>query len=495
MTLKTRLIIAASICLLIGILGAYELTQGIYLIPGIVAAVFVWILIEWRNRALPEAWCMAAALFGYIVGNRGFAQLVLIPGFPLLPAEGALGVAGVGLLVRGLIHKQSLLQKDPLNLTLVLWMGYATARLPFDVRAFGVYALRDYAMAYYAGFFFLGQVLSRHPASRRLIKHAITLAFAILPPTVAANKLFPGFFLTTFTWNGIPLIFEKDDLIAGSLVCGALWFWTLYELDGRKLWLVPSELCFLLVAATASPRAAIVGGAIVTSAWLLARRNRIIGFLLGSAAVAVAISIPLEIALDTPLEQTKAYGMYERTRSIVDWTGNHTYESADAASTGDNNQFRLVWWNAVYQETMEKSPVFGLGFGYDLSTRFLADYNWLESEADFTTRSPHSFILTNFGRLGAIGLTLLLAVAAAAVTSAKRSFQQKDLEAMGWWSVAGVLGVSACFGVVLESPMGAVIFWICLGIAHATAEERAKKPTEETDPALPKAEETVSLEA
>jgi CHASE3 domain sensor protein len=32
-----------------------------------------------------------------------------------------------------------------------------------------------------------------------------------------------------------------------------------------------------------------------------------------------------------------------------------------------------------------------------------------------------------------------------------------------------VILVSACFGVVLEGPMGAVVFWTILGLASATS--------------------------
>jgi hypothetical protein len=45
------------------------------------------------------------------------------------------------------------------------------------------------------------------------------------------------------------------------------------------------------------------------------------------------------------------------------------------------------------------------------------------------------------------------------------------LEALGWFSVAWVIFISALFGVVLEGPMGAVVFWISLGMGNAKRRE------------------------
>jgi hypothetical protein len=43
------------------------------------------------------------------------------------------------------------------------------------------------------------------------------------------------------------------------------------------------------------------------------------------------------------------------------------------------------------------------------------------------------------------------------------------LAPLGWWSVSWVMLASACFGVVLEGPMGAILFWTSLGLANATS--------------------------
>ena len=99
----------------------------------------------------------------------------------------------------------------------------------------------------------------------------------------------------------------------------------------------------------------------------------------------------------------------------------------------------------------------------------------LDLGEEFTTRSPHSIVFTVLGRLGLLGLLVLLSLVAAlawqtgkAACSARHNPAQ--LPSLGWWSLGWVLLISACFGVVLEGPMGAIVFWTALGIANATAQ-------------------------
>jgi hypothetical protein len=81
-------------------------------------------------------------------------------------------------------------------------------------------------------------------------------------------------------------------------------------------------------------------------------------------------------------------------------------------------------------------------------------------------------------------------------TAAKAARAQLDgaARALSWWCACWVILISACFGVVLENPMGAVVFWILLGLAHASTkavtEAAAASEVEETrDPTLQRAQE------
>ena len=488
---RIRTLIAAAAGLGLAVYGANDLAQGHYLVAAALTVVIFWVLAEWSNAALPEAWVIAVTVVGYVVGNRGFAQILVVPSLPIPPAEGALALAGCGLAMRSALGRKLPFRIDALNLAVLLWMAYGTARLPLDVKVYKVIALRDFALIYYASFFFIAQWLTSLDASYSLLRRAMDVAFVLLPLVVVANRLAPQFFLSTLTLNGNPVIFHKSDLISAYLVAGTLWFWARRELGGSRAWLLVAALSLLLGASTESPRAALVAGAATTTAWLLARRFGLFGFLSATVVVALAAALPIELMRGTALDQTHVYELYERTVSLVDWGGHHTYRNAESATVTDNNQFRLVWWKSVIGETLESDPVFGMGFGYDLAARFLVDYDWIEIE-DFSTRSPHSVLVTNFGRLGAIGLALFLVVGGLLVASARRSFKVHDFETMAWWSVAATIGGSAAFGVVLEGPMGAVLFWTAAGIAHERSTRLEAQSSESSADALPEAVEMVS---
>ena len=111
------------------------------------------------------------------------------------------------------------------------------------------------------------------------------------------------------------------------------------------------------------------------------------------------------------LRTSAPYSAYEHAVSIFDPEGTGSYINAESGDPGGNNRFRGIWWTDVINETLATNPVFGLGFGSDLAARFLADYDLLSDET-FSARSPHSMIVTTFGRMGFLGLAIWIAVSA-----------------------------------------------------------------------------------
>jgi hypothetical protein len=491
--LRTWLITAAAvgIAVVIGI----GLADEKYFLTSVMVTVSLWIFAEWWGGPRPEGWMLALVFFGYLVGNRGFAQFSFSSRLPLLPAESALLVGVTAVLFRAGIRQVTFVRKDALNLAILIWMVMATARLPIDWQRDRFVALRDYATVYYASFFFLAQTLGAHAPTLNLLRGALTAAALVLPPLAIAFQRAPDFFIAASTFRGVPLIFHKSDLIATSLAASLFWLWTRWEETHRKIWLIPAACALAAIAPMPSPRAAMVATAGVTLLWVAARRRRILLLQLSVVLVAAA-SLPVLMLVKDDYRETPIYSAYEHAISIFDFQGQGVYQNRDSGDPGDNNRFRLVWWGAVTRETLETNPLFGLGFGYDLSARFLADYDWLTVE-DFAARSPHSIIFTMLGRLGLTGLAAFLAIAVAMGTGTWRLLRRARtddaaLGALGWWSVSWVLFVSGCFGVVLEGPMGATVFWTALGLAHATSAGVLADPAPRLDPAEESPREAVA---
>ncbi|MGA2693474.1 MAG: hypothetical protein ABSF76_14015, partial [Opitutaceae bacterium] len=130
-----------------------------YGLAGLIVLAAGWLIAKRASQAAPDAWLVSLILFGYIVGNRGFAQLQPAGRLPLLPAEAVLLAAVPALLFR-MALKQSLgIRRDLLNFSILAWMIIGSVRLPLDMNRFGVMALRDFATVYYASFFFIAQDL------------------------------------------------------------------------------------------------------------------------------------------------------------------------------------------------------------------------------------------------------------------------------------------------------------------------------------------------
>lgn len=494
---RLRVLVGGIAGTLIALFAGVGIANENYLLTVLFGAAVLWGLAEWVGGPYPDAWLLGCALFGYIAGNRGFAQLQLASGLPLFPAEAVLLVAVPAVLVRLAQKRASAFRRDPLNYAVLLWAVLGAARLPIDFSRYGFLAARDFAMVYYTAFFFLGQAYAQHAPSVRVLRWALTAACLVLPFLATAFRYLPDFFLNTLTLRGVPVIFFKDDLLATLFAAAFFWVWTRWEFNHRRRWLLPVAACLLMVGTTTSPRAAMVAVFGVTAMWLAARRWQLAAtqaIIVGIAAIAALFVFTLT---NRDLRDNPAYATYENIVSIFDYEAKGRYANRESGDPGDNNRFRLVWWRAVAEETLADGPVFGLGFGHDLAARFLASYGLLGAE-DFSARSPHSILLSVFGRMGAAGLVGWVAIAAAAAGMTRRIFRHGTPDSRGFASVVWVIWFSACFGVVLEGPMGAVVFWTALGLAnslaHATPSENDPEYRVLSPAALPTVGEPVSTE-
>jgi hypothetical protein len=462
-----RTVIAAVAGSMLAVWTGFGIANQEYTLALAMAAIGLWVLVESRGKAFPEAWVIAATLFGYVIGNRGFAQFSLSTQAPLLPAEVALLCGSVAVAMR----RTSAFHRDSLNLTIGLWFLVGIARLWLDVRSHGALALRDFATVYYSLFFFIAQSLARNPSSLELLRRTVLATALVLPFSYLLYREFPTFFSSQLTLGGTQLIFYKDDLIAAYLFAGFFIVFSTPRLNAMLRNCV-ATLSYGLAFTIQSSRAAIVGLALTSVCWSLAGRRKPLGL---QAIIVTLVGIgllSLALVSSKGLEDSRIFSLYEHVKSITDVTGTTRYRSADREHVGDNNRFRAVWWRAVAEETLESNPAFGLGFGADLTDRFLRSYQ-LDLGGDFNVRSPHSIFFTVLGRLGIVGLVAWLAVVLSILFRAVRLIRKvaRDddaLPALGFWSVSLILLASSAFGVVLEGPMGAMPFWTALGLANGS---------------------------
>jgi hypothetical protein len=433
-------------------------------------------------RGLPRA-IFAVLIFGYILGNRGFAQLSPARSIPLFPAELALAAGSALLIMRATAEKRLPFFTDRLNFALLVWIGLACARIGFDVHTFGLEAIRDFAMVYYAGFFFLAQYLfTKEAEPSRWLHRCLLVATALLLPMYILFDRFPDFFASRLTFRDVPLIFYKGDLVGTNLTIGGLVWFIYYEQNRNRWWALALSLALVVAMLTTNNRSSALA-LLVGASWLAVGgrwrllRTLAIGGVLGGAALFFWYAFQ-----GRPLNQTPLQSLYEEASSLIDPTGKRNYAGAGSYAKGDNNRFRVVWWETVINDTWEHSPYIGLGFGYDLAEKFLKVY-YPDSGDDFRARSPHSILVTTFARMGILGLLSFLIFLATLLFPTRWAMRGELVDAVPWVTAWAIL-TSACFGVVLEGPMGAVLFWTALGIGCAArrADDRERIHSNSRDP-------------
>jgi O-antigen ligase len=205
-------------------------------------------------------------------------------------------------------------------------------------------------------------------------------------------------------------------------------------------------------------------------------RRALLKFLVFGGLAGALVLFCFSLAAGKRWEETALRNAYEKAVSLTDFSGRRDYYGEGSSSKGDNNRFRAVWWKSILAETYQKNPYIGLGFGYDLADEFLKTY-YPEGNDEFNVRSPHNIFVTLFARTGAVGLLAFLCFLAANGLATLRATRQREKpeEALPWCCGWAILA-SACFGVVLEGPMGAVPYWIFLGIGSAALIKREYEP-------------------
>lgn len=471
---------------LLAVVVGWSLAHGDFALPALAGGIGAAACLVALTGVRFDTLVLGGLLFGYIVGNRGFAQFSLVPGLPLLPAETGLAVCAGWLVVAAAFGRHLPLQRDALNYVVALWIGLGAARIYSDVQTHGFVALRDFAMIYYAAFFFIAQAQAARDTTRRFLENCLLAAVVIVIPLFELFRRFPEFFLGTLVVGGIPVIFFKGDLVATFMAVGVVLAHLRWENTRRVAWLLVA-LFGLLGVLLSENRASLLGLLIVTGWLAVAQRWALLRTQLAALAlVGIALLGGAAVGAVGPRENA-ALPVYERVASIFDFDGTRAYFSSEAEFKGDNNRFRLVWWRTVFDETLAGNPWLGLGFGHDLAAGFLRQY-YPDNLEEFTTRSPHNILLTIFGRTGVLGLVVFLAVPFVMARRTFRALRQTrcDPARVGSWLTAWLILVCACFGVVLEGPMGAVVFWTSLGLANvANPDVSASTETPAAEAPLP----------
>ncbi|MBW0177703.1 O-antigen ligase family protein [Sediminibacterium sp.] len=259
-------------------------------------------------------------------------------------------------------------------------------------------------------------------------------------------------FLYKFGDMGVHLFIATIFLLNGNIV-----------LSRRYLVLQWVIIAYLFLVVSSYSRSGMISFIIPMGVFFILTKNMVIKRqmikLLKFAPFIVILALPL--FLSTNLEEN----FQGRSLSIEQLKNNAVsiFSSEDDGTTlSDNKVWRLVWWGRIVEYTFLGEYFFhGRGLGMSLAATDDIDYDPTEGNL----RSPHSFHMTVLARFGVPVFLLWLYWMYLHISKIRR----KELSAfmLILLSVSLSFLINASFDVFLEGPMGAMPFWIFVGLAYA----------------------------
>ncbi len=449
-------------------------------------------------------------LAGYLIFNRSFALL----GFPpFYVGEMALGVA---LFAAFFDFKNVFI--EPLKRSramqfVALFMFYGMARVAIDAPSRGMDAARDGVICLYAVAAFLGPWLladkTGSDTTMRMIQFLAPVTFLAL---VWAGGIYLG-------WIHAPANVKVDFLTLSAAVAFAVWasifsmgaMRRLCELRTNENWRSREFLikllrllgfyfftaivfCAALLLLLSMPTRAIQLSFFIS--FVMLSFNALAGSL-NKRKVAMfgfAIVVVMTISIWAAYEHNNGQGR-ERMDALIDPNEQH-FATRQGQIAAHSVKWRLVFWTRCIDETTRRAPVFGFGFGTNLTDLLRGTPEWpmfedSQNAAKYGSpnRNPHSAHVTIFTRLGGTGLIVWLGLLGAVFARGLRNCWEKrvsyrfgppdrfaaehasfvaETTLLSVWSVY-LLAMS--FGVVLENPFGGIWFWTLTGVIASRRNE------------------------
>ncbi|MCV9935359.1 right-handed parallel beta-helix repeat-containing protein [Boseaceae bacterium BT-24-1] len=414
------------------------------------------------DRYLP---ILALGFAGYVVIGKSFAYLG-VP--PLFMGEILFALGFLAFLASGCATV--LLTTVP-AICAALLMAWVLLRVLQGIGTYGVDALRDGAVALYAGFaFIVAALIVERPARIAQIVGYFRIHARVLVPTAFILYLvarFLGGYLPRLPGQDVDLLSVRPGELATHL-CGALVF-VLVGLckTGRVWWCIALSATLLVASQNRGGMLALLLP--LTLAMVLTGQISRLAGIACALALALLVAYAVDIEIDVPRGERPI-----SARAVID---NITSIAApNAANNLDGTkQWRLGWWTAIRDYTFH-GPYFwtGKGFGLNLA---LADGFVVGLELGGPVlRSPHNVHMTYLGRGGVPGLTLwLLTIGTwiiALLRAAHFAWRRGDLDWARYFvflvCYLSAIVIDASFDVALEGPMLGIPFWILFGIGFGS---------------------------
>lgn len=410
------------------------------------------------DRYLP---ILALGFAGYVVLGKSFAYLGLPPLFvgEMLFALGLLAFLASGCAT-------SLLTTVP-AVSAALLMAWVLFRTLQGIGAYGIDALRDGAVALYAGFaFIVAALLVERPIRIAQVVGYFRIHARVLIPIAIVLYLIARFFgasIPKLPGQNVEIISVRSGELAAHL-CGALVLVLVGLCKVSRTWLAVALGAALLVASQSRGGMLALLLPLLLAMVLTGQIGRLAAITAGLTLVMlVAYAADFEIDLPRGERPISAAAVVENLASVAG--------SSDANNLDGTKQWRLGWWQAIRDYTVH-GPYFWTGKGFGINLAEADGFVVGLERGGPTLRSPHSVHMTYLGRGGVPGLALwLLTIGSwtiALLRAAHLAWRRGDLDWARYFVFLvcyfASIVVDASFDVALEGPMLGIPFWILFGI-------------------------------
>jgi hypothetical protein len=416
-------------------------------------------------------------LGGYLLLDKAWAYIRL-PGTPLYIGEMVLAVGAFGVLA-ATGYLRIPVRDEPILAVLAAFFLWGFIRFLPGFRAYGIWAVRDFALVYYCLFaFFTVAALARAPdlLDRWLAQLARFVPWLLiwLPLAVALPAHLRG---PSVPFSGISVLTHKpgNAAIAAVVALGAMWLFPGTRSARSRAVLSVLALVTMALSATQN-RGGLVGataGALVGLMFLPSRdRLRLIVRAVAVIVLGLGLAAGLSLKISSTAAQSRTFSVSQLIENVTSIGG------GGPGNLGGTVDGRSVLWSLVYHEQVTDGKLIdGLGFGVNLP--YLVNDTQVTNGSD-PLRSPHNSHDDVLARMGVIGISLWIALwlgwywrmVTGCWRLARRGMHtRRQVGALCLMVVTAIL-VSSFFDPQLEGAQIAALMWTAFGVGVAVTSFR-----------------------
>lgn len=419
-------------------------------------------------------------LVGYLLFDKGFAYLHL-PGTPLYVGELVLVAGALGTLA-ATGYLRVVIRDEPILAVLGAFFLWGLIRFLPGLRAYGILAVRDFALVYYCLFAcFTAALLARSPdilgrwiaGFGRLLPWLLVWlpAATILGSLPSVGPRVPFSSVSALTHAA------GSAAVAALIALAFLWLFPGTRSARRRVaW---SVLALLVIALCATQnRGGLLGVAAGTVVGLAFFRGPLRLMKRSLVPIALVLILATLLPLRVPIAgwQARSFSISQLVKNVASITG-----SEQGGNLNSNAAGRQQLWTLVYQKQVQDGTlVYGSGFGVNLATQ-VGVYQASVSQPGDPLRSPHNAHLDVLARTGLVGLALWGALwlgwywrmVAACRRLLRRGLLARRHVAVLCMMVTTAILVSSFFAPELEGAQVAVLLWTAFGVGVAVTSFRA----------------------